>query len=140
MLSFDYQEVSDLNLDTNKISTWINKVISNNNSALQEIAFIFCSDVYLLKINKEFLNHNYFTDIITFDYCEDNKISGDVFISVDTVLSNSKDFNVSFEDELNRVIIHGILHLLGYDDKTEEQNEKMHQLEDAALDLLKTIS
>ncbi|TLX77105.1 rRNA maturation RNase YbeY [Labilibacter sediminis] len=140
MFSFDYQEVSDLKLDTVVITNWVNKVISKYNCTTGEIAFIFCSDSYLLEINKEFLNHNYFTDIITFNYCEGDIISGDIFISIDTVNSNAKEYSVSFENELNRVIIHGVLHLLGFDDKTEEENEKMHELEDEALNLLKTIS
>lgn len=140
MINFYFEEISDFELDINLITAWIKKVISNYNFLPGEITFIFCSDPYLLDINLQFLNHNYFTDIITFDYCDGTLINGDVFISIDTVLSNSKDFGVSFSDELYRVIIHGILHLIGFDDKTKEENEAMHKLEDSALEILKTIS
>lgn len=140
MISFNFEDISEFEFDKDLIAKWIYKVISNYNFLPDEITYIFCSDSYLLNINKEYLNHNYFTDIITFNYCEDNKIIGDIFISIDTVLSNSIDFNVSFSDELNRVVIHGILHLIGFDDKTDDENENMHKLEDSALNLLKTIS
>ncbi|WP_233145478.1 rRNA maturation RNase YbeY [Labilibacter marinus] len=126
-------------MDTKVLSQWINSIIKQYNGISSEVSFIFCSDDYILNINKEYLNHDYYTDIITFDYCENNRIKGDIFISIDTVLSNSKKYNVSFLNELYRVIIHGILHLLGFKDKTEEDNAKMHQLEDNALKVLETI-
>ncbi len=139
MLNYNYEDVSDLKLDTKVLSQWINSIIKQYNGISSEVSFIFCSDDYILNINKEYLNHDYYTDIITFDYCENNRIKGDIFISIDTVLSNSKKYNVSFLNELYRVIIHGILHLLGFKDKTEEDNAKMHQLEDNALKVLETI-
>jgi len=139
VIYFDYEDVSDLKLDTESITVWINKIITLYNGISGEISFLFCSDDYILKANREYLNHDYFTDIITFDYCEENIVNGDILISIDTVLSNSKEYNTSFYEELNRVIIHGILHLLGFKDKTEEEDLEMHRLEDEALNILKTI-
>ncbi len=140
MIYYNYEDVSDIELDTDLLNNWINNIIKKYKGISGEISFIFCSDRYLLEINKKYLEHDYYTDIITFDYCENNKISGDIFISLDTVLSNSKEFNTEFNDELNRVIIHGILHLIGFKDKTEEENAEMHRMEDLALEDLKTIS
>ena len=102
-----------------------------------EIAYIFCSDEKILEVNKEYLQHDYYTDIISFDYCEDNVISGDIFISLDTVKSNSEQFNTSYNDELHRTIIHGILHLCGINDKGEGEREIMEAEENKALALLK---
>ncbi len=140
MIYFNYENVSDVELDTDLLTKWVDLVIKQYSGISDEISFLFCRDEYILDVNREYLNHDYYTDIITFDYCEDNNISGDIVISVDTVLSNSKEFNTSFKEELYRVIIHGILHLLGFKDKTEEENTKMHSLEDKALSFLKTIS
>lgn len=98
-----------------------------------DIAYIFCSDERILEINKQYLQHDYYTDIITFDYSEDNIISGDIFISIDTVKSNSLDFGSDFETELLRVIIHGILHLCGQDDKSPELRMEMTRKENEAL-------
>lgn len=122
-----------------KIRNWINDSISNEQKKLGSINYIFTSDSYLLSINKEYLNHNYFTDIITFNYCEESQINGDIFISIDTVTNNSQRFNVSFLNELHRVMIHGVLHLVGYDDKTEEQKEEMKQKENEYLDRFKNL-
>lgn len=112
-----------------KIRNWINNSIENEQSILGSVNYIFTSDKYLLDINKEYLNHDYFTDIITFNYCHENQISGDIYISIDTVKNNSQRFDVSFVDELHRVMIHGVLHLIGFDDLTEEQKEIMRQKE-----------
>ena len=101
-----------------------------------EISIIFCSDSYLLEINKKYLGHDYYTDIITFDYCEQNRISGDLFISVDTVKANAEFYNVAFHDELHRVIIHGVLHLLKEDDMTPTQQQQMRVAEERALAIL----
>jgi rRNA maturation RNase YbeY len=137
---FFYEDIPSLDVDEKKINSWINLIISQNNCVAAEINYIFCSDDYILKINNQYLKHNYFTDIITFDYCEDNKISGDVFISIDTVLSNSKTYHTSFSQELNRVIIHGILHLIGFKDKSESEAAEMRRQENIALQALETIS
>ena len=140
MIYFDYEDVSDLQLDTDLIIKWINRVVDQHKGICKEISFLFCSDEYILKMNRAYLNHDYYTDIITFDYCEDRFISGDILISLDTVRSNANTYNTSFDEELHRVIIHGILHLLGFKDKTAEEDAAMHALEDEALQLLKTIS
>lgn len=101
-----------------------------------DISYIFCSDEKILEINREYLDHDYYTDIITFDYTEKNRISGDIFISIDTVKSNADEFKVSYEEELHRIIIHGILHLCGINDKGPGEREIMTQKENEALVLL----
>ncbi|MBP5136823.1 MAG: rRNA maturation RNase YbeY, partial [Paludibacteraceae bacterium] len=101
-----------------------------------DICYIFCSDEKILEVNRQFLQHDYYTDIITFDYTENGKINGDIFISVDTVKSNAEKFNVTYDNELMRVIIHGVLHLTGQNDKTPETEKVMHQKEDIALEEL----
>lgn len=116
-----------------KISRWINGVVGSHQKNLGNVTYIFCSSEYILELNQKYLNHTHFTDIITFDYCHGTTIEGDIFISVDTVLENSQRFNTSFSDELLRVIIHGILHLLGFSDKTREQQRQMRVLESNAL-------
>ncbi|MCW3807002.1 rRNA maturation RNase YbeY [Plebeiibacterium marinum] len=140
MITFYYEEVSENQINEDVIKSWVKNVISNHGSFLGSITYIFCNDEYILKINKEYLNHDYYTDIITFDYCEGKEISGDLFISLDTILSNSKLFNSSYHEELHRVIIHGILHLIGYKDKNDDEAVVMRQQENNALNLLKTIS
>lgn len=122
-----------------KIRNWINNSIENEQSILGSVNYIFTSDKYLLDINKEYLNHDYFTDIITFNYCHENQISGDIYISIDTVKNNSQRFDVSFVDELHRVMIHGVLHLIGFDDLTEEQKEIMRQKENEYLERFKNL-
>lgn len=109
---------------------WIKNSIKEEGKQLGEINIIFCDDNNLLEKNKTYLNHNTLTDVITFDYSGQDTISGDIFISVERVLDNSKDFKVTFEHELNRVIIHGHLHLVGYKDKTEEEQKVMREKED----------
>lgn len=118
-------------------TAWIKAVASSYEKKVGEIAYIFCSDEKILEVNKEYLQHDYYTDIITFDYCEDNVISGDIFVSLDTVKSNSEQFNTSYNDELHRTIIHGILHLCGINDKGEGEREIMEAEENKALALLK---
>lgn len=136
MIDIAYESTPDLNLSTEKLSTWISKVLEQEGFEIAEIALIFCSDDYLLKVNQDFLEHDFYTDIITFDYCEDKLISGDLFISVDRVIENSQDFNVTFHQELHRVIIHGVLHLCGYTDKTIEEETIMRQKETESLLLM----
>ena len=117
------------------IIEWINKVITLENKFLGEVNYIFCDDKYLYKINVDFLDHDTYTDIISFDYTSGNIISGDIYISTDRVEENSKSFNTSFKDELARVIIHGILHYCGYKDKTEEEAALMRKMEDKYLSI-----
>ncbi len=118
-----------------KIKKWIKCSIDNEKKISGIINFIFTSDKNLLEINKKYLIHNYFTDIITFDYCENNTINGDIFISIDTVKNNSTRFNVSFIEELHRVMIHGVLHLMEYDDKNDDQKAVMKEKENHYLAL-----
>ncbi|MGN0188388.1 MAG: rRNA maturation RNase YbeY [Candidatus Cryptobacteroides sp.] len=114
---------------------WLRTVAESEIRRLGNISLIFCSDNYILDINQRFLGHDYFTDIITFDYCEGSRISGDLFISIDSVRENSIEYGTPFNEELNRVIVHGILHLIGYDDHTEEDIRQMRSKEDYYLSL-----
>lgn len=116
---------------------WLKIMAESEFRKLGNINIIFCSDPYILDINKKYLKHNYYTDIITFDYCDGPVLSGDLFISVDTVLANSETYKTDFSDELNRVIIHGVLHLVGYDDQTDEQKAVMRDKEDYYLKIRK---
>jgi probable rRNA maturation factor len=116
-------------------SRWIRNVAESEKSNLTFINFIFCSDRYLKKINLEYLAHDTFTDIITFDYSDSTGIQGDVFISVERVKENSQQFDTSFDEELHRVMVHGVLHLLGYSDKTKASKSLMRKKEDAYLSL-----
>ena len=118
------------------ISKWLKDSLANENKELGEINYIFCEDNYLLKKNQEYLKHNTLTDIITFDYSQGNKLSADIFISVERVKENAVIFAVSFEQELKRVIIHGILHLMGYKDKSEEESKIMRSKEEFYLSKL----
>ena len=129
--SIHFHSLTDFILDKeDKKRDWIISSIIEEGKELGEINIIFCDDKSLLEKNNTYLNHDTLTDIITFDYSELNTISGDIFISVERVLDNSNDFNVTFEQELNRVIIHGHLHLMGYKDKTEEDQVTMRNKED----------
>ncbi|MDA3780748.1 MAG: rRNA maturation RNase YbeY [Bacteroidales bacterium] len=119
-----------------KITNWIINTVLQENKICGEINFILTSDKYLLDINKKYLSHNYFTDIITFSYNETNIINGDIFISIDTVNANAKRFDVLAKNELHRVIIHGILHLLAYNDQTNEEQTEMTKKENYYIDKL----
>lgn len=116
-------------------SRWLKFVASAEGCQLGDIAVIFCSDNYILDINKKYLQHDYFTDIITFDYCEGKHLSGDLFISIDSVRDNAAHYGTEFPNELNRVIVHGLLHLIGYDDHTEEDIAVMRSKENYYLSL-----
>ena len=102
---------------------WLRMVAESEIKRIGDISIIFCSDNYILDVNMKYLQHDYFTDVITFDYCEGDKLSGDLFISVDTVRENAKLYNTDFNDELNRVMVHGILHLIGYDDHSQKDKQ-----------------
>ncbi|WP_420317220.1 rRNA maturation RNase YbeY [Ekhidna sp.] len=124
--------------NTDEKSKWISSVIADHHYDLEELNYIFCSDEYLLSINKQHLDHDYYTDIITFDNSEeDRKIESDIFISIDRVRDNAENEGHPFDKELCRVMIHGVLHLLGFDDKSPEEKELMREKEDACLSLLK---
>ena len=118
------------------VSAWIKKVAASHGKKVGDIAYIFCNDERILEVNREYLQHDYYTEIITFDYTEEDVISGDLFISLDTVLSNSEQLGVQYEQELYRVIIHGILHLCGLNDKGEGEREIMEREENTALAML----
>lgn len=117
-------------------TNWIKKVAALHGKKVGEVSYIFCDDPKILEVNVQYLQHDYFTDIITFDYTEGNKISGDLFISLDTVKTNAEQFGTPYNEELHRVIIHGILHLCGFEDKSEEAEIRIRQLENEALSLL----
>lgn len=123
-------------LKKRNISNWIKTVAQGYGKKLGDIAYIFCSDDKILEVNNQYLQHDYYTDIITFDYTEDNTISGDIFISIDTVRSNSEQFGTDYTEELHRIIIHGILHLCGINDKGLGEREHMTLCENKALALL----
>jgi probable rRNA maturation factor len=116
-------------------SRWLRTVAVSEKSKVALVNFIFCSDKYLKKINLEYLAHDTFTDIITFDYSDRDGIQGDVFISIDRVKENAQKFKAEFQDELHRVMVHGVLHLLGYSDKTKAAKSLMRKKEDAYLSL-----
>lgn len=138
MISFNYENDFKLN-DEVKISKWISKTIVLENRKEDEINYVFCNDDYLHKLNVEFLEHDTLTDIISFDYSVGKILQGDIFISTERVLDNANDYKVSFEVELYRVIIHGVLHYCGYKDKTDEDAKEMRAKEDVYLELLKSI-
>ena len=120
-----------------KTSTWLKGVISTEGGRLKSLTFIFCSDSYLHSLNEQYLNHTTLTDIITFDNSDGgSEIEGDVYISIERVRENARKFNVSFENELHRVLVHGVLHLLGYSDKTKAEKAAMRQKDDIHLSLL----
>lgn len=120
-------------------SKWLKLVAQSEGKKLGDVSVIFCSDNYLLDVNIKYLGHDYFTDIITFDYCEGSLLSGDLLISVDSVNENTVFYKTCFEDELNRVIVHGLLHLIGYDDHTDTDIAQMRAKEDFYLELRKTL-
>jgi len=135
-----FNEDSNYQLQQKRIiKDWIKNTIQNEKDKLGAINYIFTSDNYLLTINNEYLSHNYYTDIITFNYCDNNTINGDIFISIDSIRNNSARFGVTFINELHRVMIHGILHLIGYDDQTDEQKAIMREKENYYLDRLKKL-
>lgn len=125
--------------DESKVKRWITAVVGGQEKRVGNISYLFCDDAYLLNINRTYLDHDTFTDIITFDYVEGSVVSGDILISVERVCENAGLFNSSFERELLRVIIHGVWHLLGQADKSDEDAAEMRRKEELALDLWKTI-
>ncbi|MFO7978398.1 MAG: rRNA maturation RNase YbeY [Bacteroidales bacterium] len=135
-IDFHFEEVEVPGFDEDAIREWINRTIISEEQQTGTLNFIFCTDSYLLDLNQKYLDHNTLTDIITFDYTEELEgISGDIFISTERVQENAAQMNVPFTEELNRVIIHGVLHLLGYPDKTDSQKARMRNKENYYLTL-----
>lgn len=135
-ITFHSEDVDFHLVNEKKRIKWVINSIKNEAKTVGEISYIFCSDEYLHKMNLEYLNHDTYTDIITFDYTEKNIVSGDIFISIDRVKENAIKFKSHFENELSRVIIHGALHLMGYKDKSAQEKEQMRSKEDFYLTLL----
>ena len=133
MISYQTEGVKMPAIKRRETTAWIKAVAASYGKKIGDIAYIFCDDEKILEVNREYLQHDYYTDIITFDYCEDDIISGDLFISLDTVRSNSEMVGATYEQELHRVIIHGILHLCGINDKGEGEREIMEACENKAL-------
>ena len=128
MIDFQFIETNKLLLE--KSNDWLKKVVTYENKEIGEIVFVFCTDTYLLEKNIRFLQHSTLTDVITFDYCEGREISGDILISIDRVKENSEIFGVNFLNELDRVMVHGLLHLLGYNDKSKKEAKLIRSKED----------
>ncbi len=134
MIDFHYELDFELK-DIIKYSDWITRIIQAEGYALSQLDYIFCDDAYLLEMNQQFLQHDTFTDIITFDYTEEMRVAGDVFISIERVRENSAEYKVAFAEELRRVMAHGVLHLLGYNDKSIEEQSRMRKKENESLSL-----
>ena len=133
MIAYYTEDVKMPTFPKRKMNAWIKSVANKYKKNVGEIAYIFCSDKKILEVNKQYLQHDYYTDIITFDYCERDVLNGDIFISIETVSSNAEQFRVSFEEELRRILIHGIL--CGQDDKTPALRAEMTKKENEALEM-----
>ena len=136
MISYQSEGIEVPAIKKRETTAWIKAVAETYGKRVGEIAYIFCTDGRILEVNRQYLQHDYFTDIITFDYCEGNRLSGDLFISLDTVRTNAEQFAPSYNAELYRVIIHGILHLVGINDKGPGEREIMEAAENKALAML----
>ena len=135
-IAFFAEDVALPSLNEEKVSSWIGDVASTHDRRVGTVSYVFCSDEKILEVNRQYLKHDYYTDIITFDYTQGKRIAGDIYISLDTVCTNAEQFSTSFEDELHRTIIHGILHLCGINDKGPGEREIMEKHENDALALL----
>lgn len=139
MITFESQGIDMPHIDTRRITTWINNVATAHDKVAGNINYVFVNDETILKVNREFLQHDYYTDIITFDYSRRKLIQGDIYISVDTVRTNALKFGYTYPEELLRVIIHGVLHLCGINDKGPGEREIMEQNENQALQMLNNL-
>ena len=135
MISYQTDGIKMPNIKKRETTAWIRRVAATYNKKAGDIGYIFCSDERILEVNREYLQHDYYTDIITFDYTEGDTISGDLFISLDTVKTNSEQFGTEYDEELHRTIIHGILHLCGINDKGPGEREIMEAAENRALEM-----
>lgn len=136
-ITFQTENVALPKIKKRETTNWLKTVAERYHKKTGEIAYLFCNDAKILEINRQYLQHDFYTDIITFDYSEGNIISGDIFISLDTVRSNSQMYHTDFETELHRVMIHGVLHLCGINDQSEAEKKEMRAAENSALELLK---
>ena len=136
MITFQAENIDFPKIKKQATKNWIKLVAENYGKKIGDINYLFCTDEKILEVNNQYLSHDFYTDIITFDYSEGNNISGDIFISLDTVRTNSQKYNTGFMEELHRVIIHGILHLCGIDDKSEHEEKAMRQAENKALKMI----
>ena len=139
MISYFFEDTSFIYKGRARNNRWLKLVAESEIRRLGDVNIIFCSDPYILDINLRYLQHDYFTDIISFDYCEGDKLSGDLFVSVDTVRENAGEYGTSFEEELHRVIVHGLLHLIGYDDHSAADRKVMRSKEDYYLSLRELV-
>ena len=135
MITYSAEGVKFPNIKRRETTAWIRRVAETYHKRVGEIGYLFCDDEHILAVNREYLQHDYYTDIITFDYCENDVLNGDLVISLDTVRSNAGLFGKPYDEELHRVIIHGILHLCGLNDKGPGEREQMEAAEDRALQL-----
>lgn len=139
MITYNVIDVKMPEISHRETTKWVRAVAASYGKRVGEVAYVFCNDDKILEVNRQYLKHDYFTDIITFDYCEVDMLSGDLFISLDTVRTNAELFHKTYDDELHRVIIHGILHLVGINDKGPGEREIMEAAENKALDLLQKL-
>ena len=139
MISYFFEDTDFIFKGKSLNNRWLKLVAESEIRRIGQISIIFCSDNYILDVNQKYLQHDYFTDIITFDYCEGDRLSGDLFISVDTVRDNAVEYGTDFNEELNRVMVHGILHLIGYDDHEEEYIAEMRKKENYYLSLRELV-
>ena len=139
MILYYYEDIDFVFRNKTLNNRWLKLVAESEIRCIGDISIIFCSDNYILDVNQKYLQHDYFTDIITFDYCEGDRLSGDLFISIDSVRENALEYGTDFSDELNRVMVHGILHLIGYDDHTEEDIAMMRKKENYYLSLRELV-
>lgn len=135
MIDFNFEDVDPFDIREEEMITWIEKIVAKEGKSLGAISYVFCSDEYLLDMNKTYLQHDYYTDIITFDYTEEDEISGDLFISIDRVKDNGSALQEGFDREFKRVCIHGVLHLCGYKDKSDAEEQLMRSKEEEAIAL-----
>jgi len=137
MLNFFTEDVDFKLTSPLKIKKWLRKTSESEGCRIEGLNYIFCSDPYLLEVNKQYLDHDYFTDIITFDHSEEEGVlEGDIYVSIDRVRENAETFHVSFEVEMHRVLVHGLLHLAGYDDQNADLKQQMREKEDYYLNQL----
>ena len=139
MIEFIHEDITSLSIKEDAILQWLDNIIGLEDKILGDLCFVFCSDKYLLNINNKYLKHNFYTDVITFDYTQSNIISGDIFISADRIADNARKYKVTFNHELLRVIVHGVLHLLGFDDRNFDDKKIMTSKEDVYLKIFEDV-